>query len=92
MLKYQMFNRISLLVAGFCCKFVTRLSAESSSFLWHNLANLGHNHLAKLAVSTIHSRRSCHDANWREHAEKKVTVTQMPCPHTLWFIRCWDVF
>jgi len=19
-------------------------------------------------------------------------VTRMPCPHTLWFSRCWDIF
>jgi len=65
---------------------------ESSNFLWHHLANLDHNHLATLAVSTIHSRLSCHDANWRTHAESKVVIRQMPCPHTLWFSRCWDIF
>jgi len=37
---------------------VTRLLAESSRVLWHHLADLGHNHLATLAVSTIHS--GCH--------------------------------
>jgi len=35
-------------------------------------------------------RLSCHDANWIAHAEK--LETRMPCPHTLWFSRCWDVF
>jgi len=49
---------MSLLLAKFSRKFVTRLLAESSSFLWHHLADLGHNHLAKLAVITIHS--DCH--------------------------------
>ena len=44
---------------------------ESSSFLWHHLADLGHNHLATLAVSTIHSRLSCYDANWRKYAESR---------------------
>jgi len=30
--------------------------------LYHHLADLGHNHLAALAVSMIHSRPLCHDA------------------------------
>jgi len=47
------------------------------------LADLGHNHLATLAVSTIHSRLSGHDPNWRRHAESKAIVTRMPCPHTM---------
>jgi len=37
---------------------VTRPSAESSSILWHYLADLGHNHLATLAFRKIHS--DCH--------------------------------
>jgi len=37
-------------------------------------------------------RMSCHDANWKEHVESKAIVTRMPCPHILWFSRCWDVF
>jgi len=37
-------------------------------------------------------RLSRHDANWREHAESKAIETRLPCPHTLWFSRCWDVF
>jgi len=49
---------MSLLLAKFSRKFVTRLLAESSSFLWHHLADLGHNHQATLAVNTIHS--DCH--------------------------------
>jgi len=56
------------------------------------LADLGHNHLAKLAVSTIHSRLSCYDANWRKHAEIKAIVTRMSCPHAVWLSKCWNVF
>jgi len=41
---------------------------------------------------TIRVRFSYHHANWREHAESKAIVTRMPCPYTLWFSRCWDVF
>jgi len=44
------------------------------------------------AVSTIHSRLSCYDANWRKHAEIKGIVTRMPCPHALWLSKCWNVF
>jgi len=36
-------------------KFVTRPLAESSSFFWHFIADLGHNHLATLVVRKIHS-------------------------------------
>jgi len=39
-------------------KFVTRPLVESSSLLWHYLADLGHNHLATLAVRKMHS--DCH--------------------------------
>jgi len=30
-------------------------------------------------------RLSCHDVNWREHAESK--ASKMPCPHTFSFSR-----
>jgi len=50
-------NIISLLLADFSRNFVTRLLAESSSFLRHHLADLGHNYLATLAVSTC---TECH--------------------------------
>jgi len=48
--------------------------------------------LATLALSTIHSRLPCHDANWRKHVESKAVATRMPCLHTSWFSRCWDDF
>jgi len=56
------------------------------------LADLGHNnHLATLAVSTIHS--DCHDPmRTGENMQWGKLETRMPCAHTLWFSRCWDVF
>jgi len=71
---------------------VTRHLAESSSFLLHDLPDLGHNHLATLpAVSTIHS--DCHVTMRTGESMQRVKLeTRMPCPHTLWFSRCWDVF
>ena len=67
---------------------MTRLLAESSRFLWHHLADLGHNHLVTLAVSGQHDtlRLSFHDVNWREHAESKTSSTDaLP---TLCFTKC----
>jgi len=57
---------------------VNILLAESSSF-WHHLADLGHNHLAILAVSKI--RSDCH-ATMRtgKSTERLKLLTQMPCP------------
>ena len=68
---------------------MTRPLAESSSFLWHYLADLGHNHLATLVVSTIHS--DCHVTMRTGQSIQRVKLeTRMPCPHTLWFSRCWE--
>jgi len=70
---------------------VTRLLAESSSFLWHHLANLAHNHLETLAVSTIHS--DCHFMMRTGESMLRIKpVARMPCSHTLCFNRCWGVF
>jgi len=64
---------------------------ESSSFLWHHLSDLGHNHLATLAVSTIHS--DCHGTMRTGESMQRVKLeTRMPCPHTFWFSTCWGVF
>jgi len=57
-------------------------------FLLHDLADLSHNHLA---VSTIHS--DCHVTMRTGESTQRVKLeTRMPCPHTLWFSRCWDVY
>jgi len=57
---------------------------ESSSFLWHSVADLGCNHLATLAVSTLHSY--CHVTMWTGESMQRVKlVTRMPCPHTFLF-------
>jgi len=59
--------------------------------LRHHLADLGYNHLATLTVNTIHS--ACHGAiRTGESMQRVKLVTRMPCPHDLWFSRCWDVF
>jgi len=52
------FNRTSLLSADFSWKSVTRLLAESSSFFVTPFRRFRSQHLATLAVSTIHS--DCH--------------------------------
>jgi len=71
--------------------FVTRLLAESRSFLWHHLADLVHNHLATLAVSTINS--DCFvTMQTGESMQRVKLVTRNSCPHTLWFSRCWGLF
>jgi len=36
-------------------------------------------------------RLPCHDANWTVRAHRVKLETRMPCPHTLWFSRCWNV-
>jgi len=55
------------------------------------LAELGYNHLATLAVRKIHS--DCHVTMRTGQSTQRVNLeTRMPCPHTLWFSRCWDVF
>jgi len=80
------FNRISLLLADFSWKFGTRPLTESNSFLWHYLADLGHNHLATLAAWKIHS--DCHATMRTGWSIQRVKLeTRMPCPHT-----CSDVF
>jgi len=82
-----MFNRISLLLA----ENLWQDLAESSSFLCHNLADLVQNHLATLAVSTTHS--DCHVTMRTGQSMQRVKlVTRMPCPHTLWFSRCWGLY
>jgi len=61
---------------------VTRLLAESSSFLWHHLADLGHNHLATLVISMIHP--DCHfTMQTGESMQKVKLVARTPCLHTL---------
>jgi len=63
---------------------VARLLAESSRFLWHRLADWGHNHLAILADSTIHS--DCRvTMRTGESMQRVKLVTRMPYQHTLWF-------
>jgi len=70
---------------------MTRPLAESSIFLWHYLADLDHNHLATLAVRKINS--DCHVTMRNGWSIQRVKLeTRMPCPHTLWSSRCWDVF
>ena len=66
----QSFNRISLLLADFNWKFVKSLWVGSSSFLWHRLADLGCNHVATLAVRTMHS--DCHVTMRTEESIKRV--------------------
>jgi len=46
------------------------------------LADLGHNHLAKLAVSTVQTIMSRCE---QERACRVKLVTRMICPHILWF-------
>jgi len=51
--------------------------------LRHHFADLGHNHLETLAVRTIHSRLSCHDATGE--SMQRVKLKQHVClAHTLY--------
>jgi len=53
--------------------------------------NLGHNHLATQAVSTI--RSDCHfTIQTGESMQRIKLVALMPFPHALYFNRCWGVF
>jgi len=54
---------------------VAILSAESSSLLWHRLADLGSQTSGNAGDQQDTLRLSCRDANWREHAETKDSNT-----------------
>jgi len=57
---------------------VTRLSAKSNSFLRYHLADLAHNHLAKLVISMIHS--DCHfTMRTGESMQRLKLVARMSC-------------
>jgi len=60
---------------------VTRLSAESSSFLGHHLADLALNHLVTLVVSMIHSDCHC-TMRTGESMQRLKLVARMPCSNT----------
>jgi len=61
---------------------VTRLLAESSSFVVTPFSRFSHNHLATLAVSIVHS--VCHVTMRTGEGMQRVKLeTRMPGPHTL---------
>ena len=57
---------------------MTRLLVESSSFFVTPFSRFRAQPSATLAVSTIHSRLSCYDANWRKHAESYSNTDALP--------------
>jgi len=70
---------------------VTPFSRFRSHINYREIKSAQLNHLATLAVSTIHS--DCHfTMQTGESMQRVKLVARMPCPHTLCFNRCSGVF
>ena len=81
-----------MLLAGFSWTFVTRLLAESGRFVCDPFSRFRSQPSGNTGVHhEIHS--DCHvTMRTGESMQRVKLVAGMPCPHTLWFSRCWCAF